>query len=684
LVDPSPVAPDSSEPTGPEAAVDPDGQLFAKLKAWTLAARDHLADWRQEAEEAFEFYNGRQWTDEERRIFESDGRVAPIFNLTAINVDAVCGLEVNNRQDVKYLPRTEGDVQINELLSDAAMWIRDQAQSEDEESDAFRDAVVTGLGVTETRRSNDPDITVDRRDPTECFYDPTAKKPNIIDRRFGGRIVMLDVDEALDMFPGQTVQTLHAKWAQLGLKDDKPGTEQIDYPLSQPSAPIGDKDWKPKKICLVEIEWVEFKQGQRIKQQAFLGATTVLEVNPLEAWAYNFMTGKRDRKKNTWYGIVRALRDPQKLINKFLATVTHIMATNAKGGLIYERGAFVDQRQAEKDWSNPQKNVEVVEGALSGERVQPRVAPPLPAGAIQLIEFAIGNIRNISGINVELLGAADRDQPASLELQRRQSAVTILASLFDAKRRYHKEQGQTLLALMRTLPPETLVRVTIDQPPPMPPQPGMPPEQVAQAQQQQQQAQKQQVFAKLGLVAQALSDPAAKFDVIVDEAPSSPNQQQQITATIAQLVSHGMQLPPQAQAILVKSVGLPDTVADELAQALGQGQQDPQVGQLSQALQQEQQKGEALRQELAGVKMDRSIEQDKVNVDRMRAATEQTKVNADAVAKTGGVPQPGGQITPLADILLKLQQDVQDIGTVIAHSGMIQRPAPPMQGAPAH
>ena len=121
---------DATEDTVDAIGADPDGSLFRRLKGWTKASIDHLAEWRKEADESYEFYNGYQWSTDELAIFEADGRPAPVFNLVQINIDALAGLEVNNRQNVKYLPRTAGDVQVDELLSSAAMWVRDQAKSE--------------------------------------------------------------------------------------------------------------------------------------------------------------------------------------------------------------------------------------------------------------------------------------------------------------------------------------------------------------------------------------------------------------------------------------------------------------------------------------------------------------------------------------------------------------------------
>jgi hypothetical protein len=38
-------------------------------------------------------------------------------------------------------------------------------------------------------------------------------------------------------------------------------------------------------------------------------------------------------------------------------------------------------------------------------------------------EFSISSIRDVTGVSVEMLGLADREQAASLEYQRRQSAM---------------------------------------------------------------------------------------------------------------------------------------------------------------------------------------------------------------------------------------------------------------------
>jgi hypothetical protein len=95
-------------------------------------------------------------------------------------IDAVAGLEVNTRQQITYFPREQGDVQISEIETAAARWVLEQCHGEDQESEAFRDATICGVGVTETRMDYEQDadgmIVEERRDPLKTTWDPAAHK----------------------------------------------------------------------------------------------------------------------------------------------------------------------------------------------------------------------------------------------------------------------------------------------------------------------------------------------------------------------------------------------------------------------------------------------------------------------------------------------------------------------------
>ena len=107
------------------------------------------------------------------------------------------------------MPRRQGVVKKNELLTSAAKWFRQQCDAEDEESDAFRDLVVCGMGWTETRLDYEDnpegDPKVDRVDPLEMVWDSGAKKRNLVDNRRLAHIRRnVPIDEARALCPGDT------------------------------------------------------------------------------------------------------------------------------------------------------------------------------------------------------------------------------------------------------------------------------------------------------------------------------------------------------------------------------------------------------------------------------------------------------------------------------------------------
>jgi hypothetical protein len=139
--------------------------------------------------------------------------------------------------------------------------------------------------------------------------------------------------------------------------------------------------------------------------------------------------------------------DPQMWGNKFFVQIMHILNTAAKGGLLYEAGSFVNPRKALEDWSKPDAAIELQRGALSGQKagVQERQPAVFPVGLDKMMEFALNNLPQTSGINPEMLGLVERDQPGVLDAQVSENEGACSAFLYSElhfRRPVNSHQGK--------------------------------------------------------------------------------------------------------------------------------------------------------------------------------------------------------------------------------------------------
>lgn len=530
------------------------------FKAWFAGDERHSRQWRDEAKADFDFVcPDGQWSEDDKRVLRDQNRTPIEFNRILTVIRSIAGMEINGRHEIAFLPRTLDDAAVNETLTGASKWMSDECDGEDEESEAFEKAVVCGMGWTEHRM----DYLEDRKgkyieestDPLEMFWDRTARKKNLVDARRIWHVRVMPLSDAQSMFPGFDRNQLDAKWARGNAPEYPQKTlEEKRVRDENSSGPLADQD----EVTLVRLQWWErepcwcvadpannkmlevsddvyeklqkrhaevqsllmqanpmhrpqalqaVKGVRKVFKQAFIGAE-VLECTdgPLpDRFSFTCITGQLHHNKRKWFGLVRMLRDPQMWANKLYSQVLHILNSTAKGGILAETDAFEDQRQAEATLARPDAITWTKKGAIKDGKIMPKPGQGEASAYVELLAMAINATRDVSGINLELLGQKDINQPGILEAMRKQAGMTVLATMFDALRRMRKLTGRIRLYFIQNfLSDGRLIRV---------------------------------VGKDGAKTIPLLRDKTlGEYDVVVDDTPTSPNQKQANWAIIASLL----------------------------------------------------------------------------------------------------------------------------------------------------
>lgn len=554
--------------------------IESEVQSRYKAAREHASQWREQAKECFEFYSGRHWSEDEIAKLNAESRPPIVFNKAAVLIDAILGYETNNRSETRYIPRTLDDAGLNEMITGAADFFRDQCDAEYHESDAFRDSMICGMGWSGDRLSDESnaeyDLIRERVDPFEMLWDPSSQEPNLADARYIFRKKMFDREEVEAMFPDWDGETGSVDWL---LEDDWESASQVnDDPRSSYKTESGDEGNTRRNIPVIEYQYkdkekvyivagpqgpieitpeqykekrdeieaamlkVAPKQKTIYKRCFIIGGRTVKEdIFCPHGFSYHCVTGKRDRNKGYWLGMMAALLDPQKWKNKWLSQILHILNTSAKPGYDVEKSAISNMSEFLSNASKPGAVNVFEDGALQNGRATYRNPAPMPSGHEKLLEYADQSFQDVTGVNQELLGMADREQAGVLEWQRKQSAVTLLAPLFDSLRRYRKMAGRTWLYLMtQYMSDGRLIRITQDD--------------------------KEQTVP---FDPRWREEDVTRYDVIVDQAASAPNQKEatwQTLQTLFPLLKEA--LPPPIMLTLLKYSPMPESLVTKIEQQI--------------------------------------------------------------------------------------------------------------------
>lgn len=548
--------------------------LFRDIRRWWRADKDHCDKWREEAVEDFRMMAGKQFTSEELAYLKSNLRPAIVFNRIAPMIRAVGGYQNGQALKTTFQPREFNDDLAAQVLEAGNDWWRDESGAQYAEGDAFLDACICGMGWIETRLDYDDDPdgdpVDDRISPLEMYWDSSARRRNLSDARRIWHVRKMPLIEAREMFPDVDDAMLDASWTNIDFDDDG-SPHSSDKPMYQEDENDRDGD-DDDMITLCEVQWYEYenyrlaidpesgrsgevddatakmlsdagvevtKMRRKVFKRAFVGRD-VIEVGPSPCgrhFSKQCITGFRDEIDNQFFGLVRSLKDPQRWANKWLSQALHIFNSSAKGGIVAERDITDNQREFEESWARADAVTWVKRGAMTDGKLQNKPGSTTPADLYNLLDFAIKTLPDASGINMEMIGLREANQPGVLEQQRKQAALTTVSVLFDCMKLYRKTHGDIIAHYFREyITDATLSRILSDD------------------------------LLQMGAI-EAFRQSLNRFDIKVVETATGPNQKELVWALMSPMWA---QLPPSVQVEILKYSPLPADASEKISSMFAQ------------------------------------------------------------------------------------------------------------------
>lgn len=145
-------------------------------------------------------------------------------------------------------------------------------------------------------------------------------------------------------------------------------------------------------------------------------------------------------------GVVRAMRDPQFLYNRFIINMSDTSEAQVNSGWKYKENALVDPKDIFMTGNG--KGIAIKEEAQMSD-VEKIVPTEASQTSFKLAEIFQGLMNRVSGINEELMGSATGDV-GILEMLRQGAALTTLQPLFSRLDESCKILGEIVLEMIQT------------------------------------------------------------------------------------------------------------------------------------------------------------------------------------------------------------------------------------------
>lgn len=459
----------------------------------------------------------------------------------------------------------------SDLGNDGAQWIEDTSQAPFQKSLAVRDMGICGVGVVDHIMDYDtnPDgeLKVERVFPYFILWDVAARAKNLKDANWVCRAKVVDKESLenyikdasdsdevdagfgaaedarfLDYFDtvmiAKSLGVIYEyQWREkvpfyrienpfIGMEGfmDDPYTQQIlmlakeiqesyevDIGMDKIFS-IDSKDYKPLKDAF-EALGLPFKATKQKKFKYFRANIVGNRIFDIEenysqqCFSLRFMTANFSEVRQCFFGLMRPMKDPQRMYNQAISDYEGFLRTIPKGGVEIEADAVPDLEAFVQTYTKAREVTIYNPGGLG--KARPKLTPPIPSGLLDMINFASNAMMESTGITPNFLGLTDsKEMTATLDRQMVRQGLTVLSTYFDAIKYFTIDQGQLFIDALRILTENSPGRLI-------------------------------SIAGKEGLKYQRLfqSRLAAEYDVVVEEVPQTPSERQDTFEKLLQMAA---------------------------------------------------------------------------------------------------------------------------------------------------
>jgi len=588
-----------------------DKTKASKILSDLKRAKSVKSLWCKEAEEDFAFSVGKQWEDADKDKLERAGVPAMTINKIQPNIFMVSGYQRQNRPDIVAYPEGDEDSLSAEIVTRLIKNSVKLSNAEYKSSEQFEDGIICGEGWIEpyidyTKDLINGELCVKKLNPLSIFVDPSAIEYDLSDAEFIIKLTSgLSKNKILKLFPDKKIEIEKITNKTVSLGDNGQETKQsLDYPMINNGGAESDDIFLEDTYDLVEYQYKKYVSkyivadkeigemkeakdkeeaqlyvdqkntiaGQTIAKViervvpeiwicSMVGETVVDEFispfypkwksfTPIPFYAHRITIPLKRGNENRIHGIVRGLKDPQRELNKRRSQELRILNSTANSGWLIEEDTWKKKSDVEKYGSTPGVSLEYKTGKPRPERITPS---PLSQGHAQLAAENAQDMKEISGINTDLLAMNDSKSESGRAIHlRQQQGIVMLQRILDNFTFTTKLFGRFILSQLGELyTVESAIRVcgtgfikdNFTTPVLVPSEVDGTPTPILDAQgQMQTQVDQEGVTAMFNMVLNDID--IGKYDVTIDQTNNSPTVKYGNYLMLTEMASKGMPIPP--------------------------------------------------------------------------------------------------------------------------------------------